>query len=615
MHTLKEKITLLYLLLVLITAIVGITAAINLYNLSDSIDGLMIKNYKSISICEKMQKTVDEQNNFLLQSIINKTPETQKDFDKYTADFLSLYDSEVANITELGERESVDELEKLYAFYIESSSNLIASSNKNDYKLSIAGYTNQIKPAFTKIRNQISAISIINEKAMFYGKDKVKEQTKKALSLIIYLSIALVASGIFISRYSTNKYLTPITKLTQTMKQIKAGEMHHFSTIESNDEIGELAKEFNNMTERLEAYEQSTLGTIMVERNKSYAIIKNIAEPIAVLNSDTNFLLINKAFEKAFHVSETETLGRYFRSIINHQEINSFILAATKAVDSHNQKIFAVIQNGDEYFYNIIVESITDSEASLYGIIVLFQNVTALKELEAIRNDFIATISHEFKTPLTSIIIGADILSEENVGPLNIDQKEIVATIKEDSDSLSKLVNDLLVLIKIESGKSAFTFHYYGIDNIIESAVKTFYVLAEQKNVNLYFDIPEALPDVYADFDKIVWVLNNLISNSLKYTNAGDEISISAFMRDSMIHVTVKDTGVGIPAEYTEKIFEKFVQVKDGDMEIRGTGLGLAVVKEIVKAHGGNIWCESELDEGSRFTFTLKIVDEESEKA
>ena len=255
----------------------------------------------------------------------------------------------------------------------------------------------------------------------------------------------------------------------------------------------------------------------------------------------------------------------------------------------------------------MIVTMIKDKESRVTGLIILLQDVTQLKQLENARTDFVSTVSHEFKTLLTSIMMGTSMILDGSMGAVNGEQQDVLGTIKEDGERLTKLVNDLLELSRIESGKLVFNMEAFSIDTVINNSVKHFVMQTDHKGVNICTQVEENIPKVFADYEKITWVFNNLISNALKYTNTGDKILINAFVKDEMMHVSVKDTGVGIPEEFRGKIFEKYVQVKGRDLETRGTGLGLAVAKEIINTHGGEIWCESELDTGSTFTFTLPL--------
>jgi signal transduction histidine kinase len=400
--------------------------------------------------------------------------------------------------------------------------------------------------------------------------------------------------------------------LTKTMRLVKAGDLNQRANVISKDEVGELATEFNNMTKRLLQYEHSTLGNLLSEKNKSLAIVKSISDPLIVLDTSHKVLLINDACEKIFNVKEHKIINKHYLEGINNKEIFDFITSTFNLKDESRQKIFMINSDNEDYYYNVVVATVKDNDANITEIVVVFQNVTHLKELEKIRTDFIATISHEFKTPLTSIVLGTDMLMNEGMGLLNDEQAQFVNAIREDSDRLTKLVNDLLELTRIESGKAVYKFQNYSLVDIIECAVKPFYHFAEKNSIRLNYQYEDNMPLVAVDFEKIIWVLNNLISNALKYTYEGDEISINAAVKAGKVFVTVRDTGTGIPEEYLEKIFEKFVQVQDGDFELRGTGLGLAVVKEIIKAHDGEIWCESKLEAGSSFTFTLNIPRKET---
>lgn len=610
--TLKGKISLVYLVLVVLIAVVGTTASVNLFKLSKALEGLMIANYKSINASSNMLEAIERLDSAVLIYINVDNKKGKELFADNNEEFLRWYNIEENNITENGEKEFVDSIRNSYNNYVKLFLDLQEIRNSQGTEKAIDFYNTRAMSDFTETKKKLKELGLLNEKAMFESKDLATENARNSMYLTLGLSIIAIIGGYAVSRFFTNRFLMPISSLTQTMKLIKAGDLNRQANIISRDEIGELAQEFNNMTKRLQQYEQSTLGKLLSEKNKSVAIVKSISDPLVVLDADYRILLLNDAFEKVFNVSEKDLTNKHFLEGIRNGEIYDFISGTFKSKDETQQKIFLVKTSNEEYYFNIIVAKVKDNDANLSGIIAGFQNVTQLKELEKIRTDFIATISHEFKTPLTSIMMGTDVLTHKGMGVLSDDQRQLVNAIREDSERLSKLVADLLELTRIESGKAVFKFQSYAVDDIIDFAIKPFYQLAEQHEVNLYFQYEDDLPPVYADFEKITWVLNNLISNALKYTNAGDEICVTAAEKAGKVHVTVKDTGMGIPEEYTDKIFEKFVQVTDGDFEIRGTGLGLAVVKEIIEAHKGTIWCESKLDVGSSFTFTLNIAGRES---
>ncbi|MDD4504726.1 MAG: ATP-binding protein, partial [Clostridiaceae bacterium] len=432
------------------------------------------------------------------------------------------------------------------------------------------------------------------------------KSTHESMYIILTLSALAAIGGLMLSIRFTNRFMKPLDTLTKTVKTVKAGNWNQQINIVTKDEIGDLSIEFNEMTKRLHRYEQSALGKLMTEKNKSLAIVKSIPDPLIVLDTDYKITLINDTCEMFFDINEEKVLKKHFLEAIRNEEIFELISGVFEDNVEMDDKIIK-IEKMEDFYFNVIVTMIKDVESKVTGIIILLKDVTQLKQFEKARTDFISTISHEFKTPLTSIMMGTSMVLDESLGALNEEQQDVLNTIKEDGERLTKLVNDLLELSRIESGSSVFNMEPCSIDTVIDNSVKQFAIHAAHKNVNINTRVEENMPKVIADYEKITWVLNNLISNALKYTDAGDEILINAFIKNEKMQVSVKDTGIGIPEEFQEEIFNKYVQVKGQDLEARGTGLGLAVVKEIVNTHGGEIWCESKLDTGSIFTFTLPL--------
>ncbi|HAZ37255.1 MAG TPA: PAS domain-containing sensor histidine kinase [Clostridiaceae bacterium] len=606
--TLKGKITAVYFCLVLMTAVIGFTAAINQYKLSKSIDGLMVNNYKSINASNNMLTALEKENSAILDYIHGNKSGGIDSFYSNNDIFYKWFNTEYNNITEAGEAQHNENVKKYYIQYIKLFSNLQLISSSGEAS-TVKYYQSDILPVYLQIEKELKDISLINEQAMFKSKNAVTEDTYKYLYIIIALSAVAVFAGLFISWFFVNKLLKPISMLTETMKSVKEGNLDKQTPILSNDEIGDLTREFNNMTKRLKGFESSTMGKLMLEKNKSIAIVKSISDPLIVLDTNFKVILLNDACEKFFNIDEGKMLNRHFLEAIPDGDLYAYISGVVEDGKEHDEKIISLQSGNKNYYFNIVVNVVQDEDAKMNGIVLLFQNVTQLKQLEKVKTDFISTVSHEFKTPLTSIMIAASLMTKDNVGTLNEKQSKIVSTIKEDTERLSTLITDLLELSKIQSDKSIFNMELCSIEDIILASVKTFHEQAESKKINLYYKVEDNLPKVNVDFEKITWVINNLVSNSLKHTSAGDEISISAALRNGKIYTIVKDTGIGIPEEFQEKIFDKFVQIGESDSESTGSGLGLTIAKEIIEAHDGNIWCESKLGLGSTFTFTLPVAN------
>ena len=606
LKTLKGKITLIYICLVLMIAVIGSASVWNLYRLSKAIDGLMGDNYKSINAISYMLEAFERQDS---AALIYINVDVEKGIELYTQnsnEFMRWYTAASNNITESGEKELLDDVNKDYMGYSMLFSKLQEIRNREGVDKSAYFYDTVMMPEFVKIKSELRKLSHLNEVGMFNAKDRATNSTHESMYIIIALSTLAGIGGLILSMRFTNRFMKPLDTLTKKVKSVKAGNWNQQINIVSKDEIGDLSTEFNEMTKRLHQYEQSALGKLMTEKNKSLAIVKSIPDPLIVLDTGYRISLLNDTCEMFFGIKEEGVLKKHFLEAIRNEEIFEIISNVFEGNSEMDDKIIKIEQKEDFYF-NVIVTMIKDVESRVTGIIILLKDVTQLKQLEKARTDFVSTISHEFKTPLTSIMMGTSMVLDESLGVLNEEQQDVLNTIKEDGERLTKLVNDLLELSRIESGSSVFNLEPCSIDTVISDSVKQFAIQAAHNNVNISTRVEEDMPKVIADYEKIIWVLNNLISNALKYTDTGDEIVVNAFIKDEKMYVSVEDTGIGIPEEFQEKIFDKYVQVKGQELEARGTGLGLAVVKEIVITHGGDIWCESKLDTGSTFTFTLPL--------
>jgi PAS domain S-box-containing protein len=608
-RTLKAKFSIVYLFLVITTLIVGVVSVFNVYSLEKSINGLMVDNYKSIRAGNKMLEALENENSSILTYINISRDKGIEDFHKYSSTFYNEYYVESNNITEKGEKELVDEINESYIKYLQLFSKLQELSSGNNTAI-VEFYNTQITSEFNNLRDLINKLVLLNEKDMFNSKDIVTQDAQNSMYIILILSASGIVIGFILSSYSLKRFLSPLYALRENMKAVKEGNINQQTQIKTQDEIGELSIEFNNMTKRLQQFEHSTLGRVIAEKNKSIAIVKSISDPIIVLDTNYKVLLINKALEEMFNTKEEKALNKYFLEVISNGELFEYIQSTYNSQDEAlENKIMYFELDEKDFYFNVIATVLKDSENKALGMVVLFHNITGIKQVEKMKSDFIAAVSHEFKTPLTSLMMGTSLINEESVGSLNEDQKDIISAIKEDSEKLLSLVENMLTLSSVESTNGIFNIEPNSINNIIEDSISGFVEQASSLGVEIRYNAGSSIPKVNADFEKVTWVINNLISNALKFTKAGDSIYISTFRSQDRLCVSVNDTGIGIPKEYMEKIFDKFVQVKGSDSESKGTGLGLAIAKEIIEAHGGEIWCESELGVGSKFIFTLPLAE------
>jgi signal transduction histidine kinase len=237
--------------------------------------------------------------------------------------------------------------------------------------------------------------------------------------------------------------------------------------------------------------------------------------------------------------------------------------------------------------------------------VILLRNITPFKELDLAKTNFIATVSHELKTPIASIQMCTHLLSDTRVGTMNEEQKKIIETVNQETKRLLKITSELLNLAQVETGAIKLVNQKVPPQEIINYALEATRFTASQKNIELVVEMPSDLPFIQADSDKTVWVMVNLISNAIHYSEAGTLVRIKVFSKNGDVIFSVKDYGRGIEQQYQEKIFDKYFKVPGSDLKKEGTGLGLAISKEFIISQGGKIWVESELGKGSTFGFQL----------
>ena len=611
LKTLKGKISIVFMGLVLLTAVVGTISAVNLSLIERSVNGMMSNNYISIQSCEPMLAALERQNVVILNYIHNDDGRSMNAFYDDDLTFLKYYDIQLQHITEKGEKSTTERILSNYAEYKKKIPQLQKLRDTEDETAAFNYYQSEIIPVFTAMNDDLNRIIALNQTVMLEDKAKTSGNTRTSLEMVVLISLCAVLIGFYISRHYVNKFLRPLQQLTQTISSLKGGRFDLKLKVETNDEIGRLAGEFNEMTARLNSYEQSTKGQLMNERNQSVAIMKSISDPLLVLDSKFKIVMINRACEEFFDITEEQALNKHFLESIRYGQLFDAITDSVGLQAEQKQKIVTLQKGGGALYLNVSVTLLRNESAT--GFIVLLHNVTDIKELEQAKTDFVATISHEFKTPLTAVLMGASLLENSGLGALNNQQKDVLETIQENAQRLSDFVSELLELSKIESSKSIYFPEPCSMQAISHNSVKQFEEIAKKSGITLTNLIRGDLPLVFADFEKITWVLNNLIGNAVKYTKTGGFITVDAAAGGGTMTVTVTDSGEGIPPEFIDRVFDKFVQVKTDDIEVRGTGLGLSVAKEIITAHHGSIRAESKLGKGSRFIFTLPLYEGEQQ--
>ena len=610
--TVKSKISIIYIGLVLLIVLLGLISVYNMMKISSTIDGLINTNYNSIVRINEMRQALRRQQLCVTEYLYRNREQSGVEFEGQASVFRQFHEAEKATIFIPEEVQYITNIGDYFETYVSMFHELRRYNlqDPDEFTQAETYYNTYMIPQQETVEAELQLLYTSNETALFGRQDAASNAAHTATQMLMVVFPVAAIAGLLMATMYTRRFFAPLNEITQNIKLVRQGNLDRKTTISTQDEFGLLADEFNNMTQRLSEFEKSTLGTLRAEKNKADLIVRSISEPVLILDEQAKIVMMNQAFERLFSRRDQESAGKNLLEVLPRKEFGRYVPLPQPGQENLEDQIIVVNQRGEDLFYHITAAVIPGPEGQSSGLVLLLHNITEMKQLERTRSDFIATISHEFKTPLTSIVMGADMIAGEMVGPLTEDQREIVNTIKEDSSRLEMLVGEMLELSRMESSKTIYQFTSCDLKEIIETSVKQFRAAAEHNNIVLTVDCPDDLPRVTADFSKITWVLNNLLSNAFKYTREGDSVRVEACRDGAWLNVSVSDTGIGIPPEFADQVFEKFVQINGYDVEVRGSGLGLAAAREMIQAHGGKIWCDPDVAVGSRFVFTLPLVRE-----
>lgn len=605
--TLRKKIFVGYGTTLLLMVLIVVWAFINLRNLGEASDAILRENYKSILAAENMVYAIERQDSAILLLFLGYEEQGWKQFRENEGQFFQWLSRAKDNITEEGEDRIVSSIGKEYSAYLNHVSELrpvaIASPKKT-----ATFYHETILPSFQSVRDTCIRLREINQEAMFKTSQRARFIAKRAIWSMAIIGMVAVGIGLGFSLFLSNLLVKPVQQMMKATQEISEENYEVEVSTTSSDELGSLAEKFNSMAKKLKDFHSLNIEQIVSEKRKSEAIIRNIEDGIVLVDAEFKVTDINPMAGKILQTEAERAQNRHFLEVVKSEQLFSYVKQSIESgkppLIEEKQNVFTVERDGKRYHYQFSVTPIHRRSGPLLGVVLLFRDVTRLTELDRLKSEFVMTASHELRTPLTSIGMSIDLLREKVYEKLNGKEQQLLSAAHEDVQRLKVFVNDLLDLSKIEAGKMEMEFSSVSVPLLCESVVSVFKTQAAEKGVTLSCTIPEGLPPVRADANKIGWVLTNLISNALRFTPREGKIYLSAESFGPYVQISVRDDGPGIPFEYQSKIFDKFVQVKS-DKALGGSGLGLTISKEIVRAHGGTIWVDSVPEKGSTFTFTL----------
>jgi two-component system phosphate regulon sensor histidine kinase PhoR len=413
------------------------------------------------------------------------------------------------------------------------------------------------------------------------------------LSAVLLAALGAAVLALFIAEHAAR----PVRRLTEVVQRMAEGDLSARLLSTTQDEVGTLTRAFNQMADRL----QETINTLAEEQSRLTAVLDNMADGVLITDGSGRVRLINPAAARLLDTDTEAALGRSFAQVARDHRI---IALWQQCREEGRERIEPVELDRRGSFLQAIVTPLQGAEPS--ACLVIFQDLTQVRRLETVRRDFISNISHELRTPLASLRALADTLRD---GALEDPPaaRRFLDRMETEVDALAQMVQELLELSRIESGQVPFRLAPVAVADVVLPPVERLRPQAERFVLRLADDLPPDLPPVLADVERIQQVVTNLVHNAIKFTPSGGEVTISAAVSTDEVVVSVRDTGVGIPADDLPRIFERFYKA-DYARSGGGTGLGLAIAKHIVQGHGGRIWAESIEGRGSTFYFSLPTV-------
>ena len=578
----------------------GIYAVSLFAKLGGAIDVILRENFRSVLAAQNMKETAERMDSALFFSLVGEEQRGRGMYEQNLPAFRENLKIELNNITLPGERELAEKIAALHDRYVKQAETFWSITDLAQRRQM---YFGEMLPTFTEIKDTADRILRINQDAMVKADREARALSATSIRyMIIAIGGGLVIAVFFAVRLQRS-ILRPIRALTASSKELGEGNLDQVVPVVSHDELGQLADAFNKMAGKLRAYRQVTSDQILQARQMTEITFSAFPDAIVVLSQEGKIDFKNPAADRLF-----AKLGKDYLPSPVMTEAERVLKGGADFLPTDLAKALCLRLDDKETFILPRVIGMNDEHGRVFGAAVVLQDVTRFRLLDDVKTNLVSTVSHELKTPLTSVRMGLHLLLEEKIGALNPKQTELLLAAREDSERLLRMINDLLDLARIESGSRRMNLERHSPNELVQKAAKELVDLAEARDARLKPEVEAGLPEVAVEPQQIFHVFSNFVSNAAKYSRAGDEIVIAARRdRDGGIRFSVTDHGPGIPLQYQPRMFEKFFRVPGTDS--RGAGLGLAIAREIVTAHDGRVGVNSQPGKGSEFYFVLPAAE------
>jgi PAS domain S-box-containing protein len=580
----------------------GLWAIVMFSKLGNNIDVILRENYQSVLAAEKMKEAIERMDSALLFAIGGQEQAAIDQFHPFRLKFEHSLKVEQNNITLKGERELANEVASQFAEYVQSSEQFFQLP-ASDREVRTKFYFEQSLPTFNRIKDCADQILDINQNHMEAMDLAARSAAATAVRSMIVALLGSVLLASWLSWRLSRSILGPIIGVTNAARAMAKGDLEQVVPVMSSDELGELGRTFNSMARTIREFRQAGTAQLLRAQKTAQATIDSIPDPVVVVDLEGVIERTNPAAIRILGVSSAKGNLAWAAPAMLRVPLTQVLTGSSDFVPTGIEQALCLRDDGQERFYLPRVLSIRGDDGPL-GAAVVLNDVTKFRLVDQLKSNMVATVSHELKTPLTSIQMAVHLMLEEAVGPLNSKQTELLIAARQDSDRLLAMLNDLLDLARIEQGRVHLELEATSAFELFQAAIDRNVSAAMPADVSISSTVSHDLPDVKVDRERVAHVFDNLISNAIAHNKFAGNVVIDAKTDNGFVRFTITDSGEGIPDEFLPRIFDRFFRVP-GTRKERGVGLGLAITKEIVESHGGQIEVSSIPGKGSTFAFTL----------
>ncbi|HEX4406697.1 MAG TPA: ATP-binding protein [Polyangia bacterium] len=617
--TVRAKLLLAQAPLALALVLLGLFSGAVTTRLGQQSRLILADNYRSVLAAERMKEALDRLNSSALARLAGHPDATADETASNRRKFEDELATQEANITESGEGAVTHRLRAAWDDYART----VAESERGDGARPDAAYFARLRRTFAVVGGLADQVLTINQDAMVRKVDRAERRAAEFETLVVVAVVLALALGVLASTWLTTRILRPLGVVTAAVRRFGENDLRARAVVGGKDEIAAVAAEFNRMADGLERYRQSSLGELLQAQQAAQAAIESLPDPVLLLDANGHLSGVNDAATRLLSIDPDRPAAEVYAHAdpgvsATVERLRAHVLGGKGPYvpKGFEEAVRVATAAAGERILVPRAAPIYSEAGAVTGAAIVLQDSTRLFRFDELKNDLVATVAHEFRTPLTSLRMALHLCTDGVVGPLTEKQSDLLFAARDDCERLQVIVDELLNLSRLESGQIDLHRRRVDPETLASGALDVHKAAAEQAGIALAAEVPPGLPDVFVDPDRLALVFTNLLGNAIRFAPAGSRIVVRAkaerpaetlrghkVVDAPEVRFEVQDQGPGIPKEHQAELFEKFFRVPGSPAG--GSGLGLFIAKGLVQAHGGRIGVDSAPGGGATFWFTV----------